>query len=387
MALEGHPDRLVLILLIDALGHHLAGDRSFMPFLERERAPVRSVLGYSSAAIPTLLTGELPVRHGHFSMYRRSGKEGVFGPYRLLLRLAAHSGGREWRFRQWLTRSLRRGGLTGYFSLYDIPLSLLGRFDLCQRLDPFAPGAFPGMDGLTDHIALRARGRIWNWSVPEERAWAELEEEVERGERKVLFLYTAELDALMHAHGPQSEAARRRLREYETRLSGVLSHAARKGRETRVFVFGDHGMAPVSRVHDLWGGLRALPFRMPQDYLLFLDSTMARFWFFNQAARRGILDFLAPIEYGRLLPEAELDRLGALFPGADYGEAIFLLHEGEIAVPSFMGREAPAAMHGYHPDGLHSSTTLCTNVLDHDYPRDLCALHRLLREEILEVAG
>jgi hypothetical protein len=380
-------ERLVLIILIDALGHRLAADPAYLAVLDRPRAPIRTVLGYSSAAIPTLMTGEPPVRHGHLSMYRRAGKSGVFGPLRLPLRLAARARGRDWRLRCWLTALLRRRGITGYFSLYDIPLELLPLFDLCQKRDLFSPGAFPDLPGLPDYLERHARGRIWNWSVPEEQALGELEGEIERGEKNVLFLYTSELDALMHAHGPEGEAPRRRLRAYDERITPLLARVCARGREPRVFVFGDHGMAPVHAAHDLWVKLRALPLGVPRDYLYFLDSTMARFWCFREGVRTRLLDLLRPLTYGRVLDDAELEGLGVLFPGREYGEIIFLLHEGEILVPSFMGRATVAAMHGYHPDGVHSSTTLLTNVQDRPYPRDLLELHHLLRAEIEEAAA
>ena len=122
----------------------------------RSRAlPVRSVLGYSSAAIPTILSGVLPDAHGHFSMYRRAGGDGVFralGPaLSLASRVTAAAGG----FVP-VTRYLHWRGVTGYFSLYDIPLPHLTEFDLCQRRDIYAPGAFEG--GLTGLRSDRRNG-------------------------------------------------------------------------------------------------------------------------------------------------------------------------------------------------------------------------------------
>jgi hypothetical protein len=379
-------DRLVLIVLIDALGYELAGNRSFLPILERERAPIRSVLGYSSANLPTIMSGRTPSEHRQFSMYRRAGRDGVFQPVGRWLRLAARWTKRRWRISVWLARWLRRRGITGYFSLYEIPLALLPEFDLCQRRDLYAPNAFEHLPGLVDHMAAAGPYRVWNWSVPEEQSFRELKAEIDRGEARTLFLYTSALDGIMHAAGPESGAAAERLALYSEWITEAVEWARRAGREVRAFVFGDHGMAPVRGVHDLHSELAALPVRVPEQCLYFLDSTMARFWFPDPTARRPVEELLARQPYGRILGDDELRRLGAFFPGADYGELIFVLEEGEILVPSFMSSHAVKGMHGYHPDGRHAYTVLATNVHDRPYPRDLLELHALLRDELREAA-
>ena len=56
--------RLQVFVLIDALGWEIIKDR---PFLNAElsfRTPLKTVLGYSSGAIPTILTGLQPAREG-----------------------------------------------------------------------------------------------------------------------------------------------------------------------------------------------------------------------------------------------------------------------------------------------------------------------------------
>jgi hypothetical protein len=368
--------------MIDALGYQEARDPGFLSLLDRPRAPVRSVLGYSSAAIPTLMTGRSACEHGQFSMYARANRSGIFRPLAPILSIAPRLTGRTWMLRRWITRYLHWRGITGYFSLYNIPLSLLAEFDLCQRKDIYAPRAFSPGEGLAD--ALVGQGRIWSWRTPEETSWAEMRAEIEQGDARVLWIYTAALDSLMHANGPESEATRRKLRAYDQIITGLIQAAQKRSREVRVFVFGDHGMAPVSQAHDLWGPLDALGLRVPNDYLFFLDSTMARFWFRSAGARRTVEELLRGLEYGRILEDEELAALGVLFPQREYGECIFQLREGAILVPSFMSTEPVRGMHGYHPDDRCSYTTLLTNVKDGPYPTDLVSLHQVLRQAIRE---
>jgi hypothetical protein len=378
--------RLVLIILVDALGWEQAGDAAFLPQLSAPRAPIRSVLGYSSANLPTIMTGRLPREHGHFCMYRRAGRGGVFAAAKPVLALSSRLTDRSWRISGWLARWLRWRGITGYFSLYEIPLSRLAEFDLCNRKDIFAPGAFDGMSGLADLAVGAGAGRVWNWSLPEDRAFAELAEEVDRGEKRVLFLYASAMDGLMHAAGPGSEAVGEALAGYARRITALMERAAERYEEVRTFVFGDHGMAPVRGDHDLRSELEAVGFGIDGPVLYFLDSTMARFWFRTAADRRRVEEILARHPWGRILGDDELESLGALFPDRRYGELIFLLDEGEILVPSFMSGTAVRGMHGYHPDARHSFTVLLTNTR-RPCPANLVELHALLRDEIREATA
>lgn len=373
--------RLVMVFLIDALGFAQARDQKFLPSLTTPRAPVRSVLGYSSACIPSLLTGQLPEAHGHMSMYRRAPRDGgVFSGIGPWLSVAAKLTGRHWMMRQWISSHLRRSGITGYFSLYDVPISWLRYFDLCQRKNVYAPGAFDAVEGLPDLLARRSiPHRIWDWTVPEERAFAELAQTVETGRERVLFFYRPDLDGLMHTVGPGDPQVERRLAEYSARIESIVARARERYGEVEVYAFGDHGMAQVDHTHDLWEPLRALPLQVPRDYLYFLDSTMARFWFRTDDARRKIRALLSNLDYGRILEIGELQELGAFYRDQDYGEMIFLVEEGHILVPSFMGLTPVRGMHGYHPDAAASYTTLVTNQAP-VYPRTLLELHSVLAE-------
>ncbi len=124
---------------------------------------------------------------------------------------------------------------------------------------------------------------------------------------------------------------------------------------------GDHGMANCDSLLDLQSEINALPVRVPKDYAVVYDSTMARFWFFNERARQVITSCLEGISEGRIVPDAELAALGTLFPDRYFGELIFLAQEGVLIVPSHMGARPIRGMHGYHPADKHSYAMLCTN--------------------------
>jgi hypothetical protein len=100
---------------------------------------------------------------------------------------------------------------------------------------------------------------------------------------------------------------------------------------------------------------------MGEDYAVVFDSTMARFWFFNEKARREITACISRVPQGRVLSEPELRALGAWFPDHYFGELFFLVKEGVLIVPSHMGERPIRGMHGYHPSEKHSFAALFTN--------------------------
>ena len=58
-----------MFVLIDALGWEYLKDREFLSDICPYRTPLRTVLGFSSGAIPSLLTGTLPQSHGHWNLF------------------------------------------------------------------------------------------------------------------------------------------------------------------------------------------------------------------------------------------------------------------------------------------------------------------------------
>jgi hypothetical protein len=90
---------------------------------------------------------------------------------------------------------------------------------------------------------------------------------------------------------------------------------------------------------------------------------MARYWFFNERARKSVVERLKSLPHGRILPDDELDALGILFPDRRYGEVIYLLDPGYLLSRSdFHGKGwMPNGMHGYHPDDPDSDAVFLTN--------------------------
>jgi DNA-binding CsgD family transcriptional regulator len=90
----------------------------------------------------------------------------------------------------------------------------------------------------------------------------------------------------------------------------VLEIARRHYSEVRLYIFGDHGMANCSEFIDLRRRIEKLDVRMGRDYAVVYDSTMARFWAWNERARQRLTEALTDHPCGQLLDREELTRLG-----------------------------------------------------------------------------
>ena len=157
----------------------------------------------------------------------------------------------------------------------------------------------------------------------------------------------------------------------------LLAVAEKHYAEVRVYIFSDHGMANCDELLDLKAKIEPLPLRFGKDYIVVYDSTMARFWFFNEAAREQITTTLNAVPQGRVLPDAELKAMRAHFPDGYFGELIFLANEGVLIVPSHMGERPIRGMHGYHPEAKHSYAMLCSNQAD--IPEDIAGITDIYR--------
>jgi hypothetical protein len=377
----------MVVLLVDALGHALASRGAMQAGGLAHRRRLETILGFSSGALPTLLTGRMPIEHGRWLMYRRAGSRtggaGPRSPFRNFgsLSLLPSRLQRSWKLGRLLHRVVARRGVRGYFSLYEVPRPLLPEFDLAERDDLFALGGLPG-GGLWEDLERRGvRWRAWSWRTPEAEALAAVERQLAHGDEELLFCYTAELDASLHREGTEGAGVRDRLAGYDAWLARWCAAAAARGQALWLYLLSDHGMVDVHTHVDLIGRLRGLPLTWPRHYLAFFDSTMARFWWRAPGARDAVRAALEGVPGHWLGPE-ELEREGCRFPRADYGEDVFLLDPGVLAVPSFMSSAPVAAMHGYDPRHPEMAALLWSNRPIPDAVRHLADVRAHLNAEV-----
>lgn len=364
---------LPLFVFIDACGWEIIKDDPFACKFAPNRKRLASVFGYSSTCVPSILSGRWPVEHRNWSYFVYDPENSPFKSLRPLRWLPTTVTSRR-IFRRWLAKFIR-GHLNfrGYFDLYNIPFKYITLFDFTEKKSPLKAGGMNRGPNIFDFLEER---RIrYHVSAPEKSETdnlAAITRDIEAESIDFAFLYWAGLDGLLHKVGNQSPEVPVKLRCYEQWLERLIASAKDHYSEIRLYVFSDHGMANCDELLNLKAKIEALDTRMERDYVVVYDSTMARFWFFNDHARQLITQALQRVPQGRIVPDAELAEMRTLFEDRYFGELIFLVKEGVLIVPSHMGERPIRGMHGYHPKDKQSYAALLTN--QKEIPAEITAI-------------
>ena len=369
---------LPLFVFIDACGWEIIKNDPFVRSLAPNRRRLTSVFGYSSACVPSILSGAWPDQHRNWCYFVYDPKN---SPFRFLrpLRFLPRAVTSRRIFRRLLSKLVKTHlKFRGYFDLYNIPFRYISLFDFSERKSPLLPRGMNRGDNIFDVLERRQIPyHVSDPAITENGNLESLLTEIRRESIDFAFVYWPDLDGLLHRVGNQSMEVPFKLRLYEQRLERLMTVAREHYAEVRLYVFSDHGMANCGEYLDLQAQINALGLRMGEDFAVVYDSTMARFWFFNDRARQTVISKLNQVPQGRIIAEDELRDLHAYFEDGYFGELIFLVKEGVLIVPSHMGERPIRAMHGYHPLDKHSYASLLSN--QPEIPTDIEAIPDVYR--------
>jgi len=353
---------LPLFVFIDACGWEIIKNDPFAKAVAPNRKKLGSVFGYSSTCVPSILSGRWPVEHRNWSYFVYDPKNSPFKSLKILRWLPNKITSRR-IFRHWLSKFVKvQLSFRGYFDLYNIPFKYISLYDFTEKKSPLKPKGMNRGTNIFDF--LEERQIAYHVSEPERGEENNLDAviaDIESERIDFAFVYWPGLDGLLHMVGNQSPEVPAKLRGYEVWVEKLMAAAQKHYGEVRLYLFSDHGMANCDELLDLKAKIEPLPLKFGEDYVVVYDSTMARFWFFNDRARTEITKVLQAVPQGRIVPDAELAEMRALFEDRYFGELIFLVKEGVLIVPSHMGERPIRAMHGYHPTDPQSYASLCTN--------------------------
>jgi hypothetical protein len=356
--------RVHIFVLIDALGWACLEKQDFLQDLLPFRQPLRTILGFSSGAIPTILTGEPPARNGHWNLFYYDPGGSPFRWLRHFRFLPA--GVLDNRYTRKALKELGRHvlGLGPLFECCVSP-SLLPWFNWVEKRSIYGPNGIIGARSIFDRLSEEGVPyRAYSYhEFNDSEILLRASEDLLAKRANFFFLYLSELDHFLHFHCEDHDQVAQRLAWYGRSLRSLFELAREIDPAASFTVFSDHGMTPVRKQHDVAGAVERLGLRMPEDYLSVYDSTMARFWFFREEARRQVIECLRAQPCGRLLSDEELAGMGTLFADRRFGELVYLLDPGSLISRSdFNGVGwAPKAMHGYHPDDPYSDAIFLTN--------------------------
>jgi len=374
-----------VFFFIDACGAEVVRPYPAFTDLAPRWQSLRSVFGYSSACVPSILSGLYPEQHLHWSFFQRPvGRPGIAVPWwiKALPRMVRDRG----RVRNQLSKAVaRHNGITGYFQLYQMPLEQLHRYAHCEPRDIFSPGGLNQGTTFIDTLAATPiHSWVADWHKTEADNWQHMESQAADRRSGVLFMYAASLDAWLHDHTRQHAGLETELRLIRSHIERVLAVAKANHDEVFWHMFSDHGMCTVDRHVQVLPLLERTGLRMHIDYQCVVDSTMVRLWCDDPGHRTLLRDALATCREIRLLDHTWLAKEHCAFPDDRFGQDIWLADPGVLLVPSHMGSTPLAAMHGYDPAHADTDASYLTNVPT-SQPSDIVGINKLIHQAIADV--
>lgn len=355
--------KLSLFIFIDAFGwEEKQRHPEFLKGLIQDSKPLETILGYSSACDPSIISGLTPSEHGLWSSYYYDPEHSPF-KWARFLQIFPGFIFRRGRVRNQMSQWVKKVcGFTGYFQLYAVPFRHLPLFNYAEKKRIWEPGGLPRGSSIFDRMAEKGTPYyVHDSHVSDDTRLERLMADIKSQRIDFAYCSLGRLDALMHAEGNDSPNIAKLLAWYDDRIRALLNAADENYDEVSWYLFTDHGMHNVAEAHDLISDIETLGLGWNKDYVAFYDSTMARFWFLNDTARDGIVRLLSNHAKGRILSENELRTFGIYFEDGQYGELIFLMNSGIQIVPGFMGINPAKGMHGYHPSDPDSFAALSSN--------------------------
>ena len=351
-----------IFLFIDALGWKIVNDHRFLTELLPERKKINMQFGYSSSAIPTILSGKTPSEHGHLGLFRFAPETSPFKAFsRLAWLFKPESFWNRGRIRHHLSKLLKKVyGFTGYFQLYRMPVWKLKFVDYCEKRDLFVAGGMENIANLHDTLSRKGVDfHISDWHLNDDKNYIAAEKAIEDG-KNFLFVYTASFDGVLHDKISDTAAIKNKLDEIGKQIVHLYRKAEEYAEKVHFTVISDHGMTPLSGTVNIMDAVEKNGLVFGKDYGACFDSTMARFYYLNEKAEPVISGLMKKFP-GHFLSKEEESKYGIYRTDRIFGDAIFLLDAGIQIVPSDMGDKPQNGMHGFAPENEHSFAMILSN--------------------------
>ena len=376
----------VLMILVDGLRHDYinADDSPFLQSLAKLNIDgmVRETFAFELR--PAFFAGLHPEECDVANMFHYNPEESLFRYIDL------HNGARSRISRELRKEAARRG-----YSLVEhiggpaeIPLNVLKYFDFSEKYHTTEKSSIGEHMTLFDY--LRSDGKSWLWiAYPDGPGTTSgvLDQFNERFDPDTDFIYLhfSELDWVGHSYGPHSEEQKKTFIRIDEAIRQVYVRVNQSFSEVRGVIFGDHGQVEIRAYLDIESMLQETGLKVEKDYIYFLDSTQARFWFFNDRAKTTIEELLGSIPSGKILTKDDYARLRFRFKHNKFGDLIFVVNDGVGIFPNYFQNKVPyKGLHGYMPEVEGNWAKLiitgCASDKHIDYPVEMVDLFPTLLE-------
>lgn len=360
----------VVMIEIDAMAHR---------YLSRERTPFLWELSQKSLFGTTQPADLYPCGCTHYTGCNsdKHGAVGVFvydpknSPFRavswfapalnLIEKILPDFPRKAYRFALTILIKKITGNPNG--SLFEIPLSVAKYFrpkmdKLLSEQKLAVPTIFDILRerdvkfawmGLThaDTKKRQAYGSLYSNRDP--FSW--INEAVLDGSYRVIMCPTgSEIDKIGHNIGFPSPEMDKVLRKFDDNLKTIYENLVKKHEKYMFVVMTDHGMMKIRKHVNVLEHLKKHGLKQPRDYVVFLDSVIARFWFKDDSKKEKIKNALSSLDGGHVMSNEEIAKwhLPDIKDHPENGELYYLIESGNLILPNYWQRDKACwGMHGY----------------------------------------
>jgi hypothetical protein len=183
-----------------------------------------------------------------------------------------------------------------------------------------------------------------------------------QSENLFIIIYDDMLDGLGHRFGPHSIECIDYAKKIDNVLLKVYKKLRNKYDDLDFYIFSDHGQCDRKYEVNLLSLLNKAKLKLGDDYLCFIDATIALFWSKNTICKEKIINILDKVDYGILLDEDLRNKYQLRFKNNLFGDIIFILKPKSTFFPNFFSPFCSMkGLHGYLPEESVQKSFLITD--------------------------
>jgi len=216
--------KLDLYFCIDGLGWEIAKRAKSFNFLQGTHKELETVLGFSSSAIPSILTGKQPQEHGMWNLFKLNPSQNDFPIFKM-----------NHLFPKWMNRNryLRKTQLIankiltnfeGYYQAYDYPSEDLPKIQISESKNIYSPGGVPGSESIFDYYQKKqVKNLVYSYKTHSTQSiFKNLESDIHKNQPEKVFVYIADFDAYGHSNADDTTSMIREANSYGEKNSQSL---------------------------------------------------------------------------------------------------------------------------------------------------------------------
>jgi predicted AlkP superfamily pyrophosphatase or phosphodiesterase len=355
--------KIVLVLLDACRGDYISMENTpFLDKLSKDNRYYKSLVpGFGFCERTEILVGKNTLESGYFTAFGRCFEKSPYKKFRLPLLFLETI---EKLFSSIIiSRLIRRfiwelvKNKDGSFYPFRIPLSKLSNFSLTEDgLGNLITSSDESLYNVASKVFRKGSTSLDSKLIGSDQSRLNLVVKNINGPCDFFPTYVSILDSIGHKDGPHSMEMKKALGELDKKLE-VFYNKLQVLENPPVIVFcGDHGMSPIKETLNIKkiADKIFLNKSVSDHFDMFLDSTMARFWF-NNNIKTEMYHFKDLLEKnfknkGVFLFQNEYEDYG--IPNSNlYGDCIWICNDGFLISPDFFtpSNKILNGMHGYLP--------------------------------------